>query len=298
MSCGQNNAMVFAPTSKQQAAQYACGGGCDSTGSIIPCPPGIGPRKNRGKVREQIKDEVLLMLGAPVIKIELDQQNLDLAVDMALRVIEDYCPRDFFSYYTFYTTPGKSVYTMPPDVGIIRNVFYKQTAQFANFANDLDGAIPIEYLYPGGAYGTSMQGGAINPASPIWGNMGEWVLYKQYENMFSRISSNIGGWEWVDDHRTIKLYPMPYAAQGVIVHYLQACKDWKAVRQEMLEGALVFAKIMLGRIRSKFTGSFGPVNSGMQLDGQALVQEGIQDKKDWEERLIFRWGDLLPITMA
>ena len=294
MSCG-GTPLVMGPVTKSQAAGVACGAGIDS---IIPCPSGIGPRKNRGKVREQIKDEVLLLLGAPVIQIELDEQQLDAAVDMALRVIEDYAPRDFFNYYVFSTTPGQSVYTMPPEVGLIRNVFWKQTAQFANYANDLDGAIPIEYLYPGGAYATSMQGGAINPASPIWGNMGEWVLYKQYENMFSRTSSNIGGWEWVDDNRTIKLYPQPYHAQRCIVHYLQRCKDWKEVTQAMQEGALVYAKIMLGRIRSKFTGNYGPANSAMQLDGQALLQEAIQDKKDWEERFIMRWGDVLPISMA
>lgn len=297
MGCGSNNATIFPTMNKSQIASAVCGG-CGGSDGIIPCPPGISSRKNRGKVREQIKDEVCLMLGAPRLKLELDDQQLDLAVDMALRVVEEYCPRDFFSYRVFYTTPGKSVYTMPPDVGIIRNVFYKQTAQFANFANDLDGAIPIEYLYPGGAYATSLQGGVINPASPIWGNMGEWVLYKQYENMFSRVSSQIGGWEWVDDHKNIKLYPMPLGAHPVIVHYLQSCKDWSAVRQEMTEGALAFAKIMLGRIRSRWQGNFGPSNSAMQNDGNQILQEGIQDKKDWEDRLINRWGDILPITMG
>jgi hypothetical protein len=54
---------------------------------------------------------------------------------------------------------------------------------------------------------------------------------------------------------------------------------------------------MLGRIRSKITNPPGP-NGGVQLDGQQILQEGIQDKKDWEERLITRFGDLPQIILG
>ena len=77
------------------------------------------------------------MLGAPVIKVELDEQNLDAAVDLALQVFEDYAPREYFNYYVFNTTPGKSVYTMPPDIGLIRNVFYKKQPSLTFNASDL-----------------------------------------------------------------------------------------------------------------------------------------------------------------
>ncbi len=255
----------------------------------------LTPRRNRERVREQIKDYVLLMLGAPVIPIELNSQQLDLAVDQALKIFEDYAPRDYYDYFTFNTIPGKSVYELPPDVGFVRNVFYKETPTFAFTANDLGGAIPVEYFYPGGAYG-SIQGGLIDPVQPIWGRMGEWVLYKQYEQMYSNISSNIGGWEWVGGHRHIKLYPIPCKVQGVIVHYLQRCKDWECVTEAMQIGALCYAKIMLGRIRSKIKNPAGP-NGGVQLDGAELLQEGHEDLKEWREMLITRFGDLPPITL-
>jgi hypothetical protein len=80
------------------------------------------------------------------------------------------------------------------------------------------------------------------------------------------------------------------------VHYLQRKPDFAQVTQAMQEGALSFAKIMLGRIRSKIQNPPGP-NGGIQLDGQAILQEGLQDKKDWEERLITRFGDLPSIKM-
>jgi hypothetical protein len=65
----------------------------------------------------------------------------------------------------------------------------------------------------------------------------------------------------------------------------------------MQEGALAHAKIMLGRIRSKYTTLPG-AQGGVQLDGKDLITEGIQEKKDWEERLINRYGDIPYISMG
>jgi hypothetical protein len=256
---------------------------------VAPHDRTLSSRKNREKVREDIKDYVLLMLGAPTIKVELDEQALDLAVDQALMIFEEYAGREFFDYYTFRTTPGKSIYKMPDDVGIIRNVFWKKMPQFAFQAQDLNGAIPIEYFYPGGAY-SSIQGGLIDPIQPIWGRMGEWVLYKDYEQMYSRISSQIGGWEWVSDTGHIKLYPTPAGSQFCIVHYLQKCKDWKQVTQAMQEGALCHAMIMLGHIRGKYQSPPGP-GGGMQLDGEYMKTKGWELKEKWSEELIYKFGD-------
>lgn len=255
----------------------------------------LSARPNRGKIRGQIKDFVLLMLGAPVVQIELDEQQLDAAVDYCLQVIEEWAPREYFRYYVFNTTPGQSIYEMPADVGYIRNVFYKETGTFAFQSSDLGGAIPVEYFYPGGAY-ASIQGGMIDPVQPIWGRAGEWQLYKGYEQMYSRMASNIGGWEFYGGYQNIKIYPIPYRAHRVVVHYLQKNMDWPRVQSVMQEGALAFAKIMLGRIRSKIKNPPGP-NQGIQLDGEILLQEGLQEKKEWEEKLITRWGDLPYISL-
>jgi len=259
------------------------------------CNPGIGPRRNRELVRQDIKDFVLAMLGAPMVRIELNEQNLDLAVDQSLKIFEDYAPREYFEYYVFDTTPGKSVYQMPPEVGLIRNVHYRESGSYGFQASDLDGALPLEYFAPG----STMQHSFLDPVQPVWGRMGEWVLYKQYENMFSRISSSLGGWEWVGGFRHIKLYPTPCGGRcnRVIVHYLQNCKDWMNVTEAMQMGALAFAKIMLGRVRSKYGNPLGP-GGGLQLDGAALLQEGAEDLKQWRQDLLDRYGDVLGITMG
>lgn len=277
--------------------------GCSSSSgeNIPPTAPldykELGPRRARSKVREQIKDYVLLMLGAPVISIELDAQQLDLAVDLSLQVLENYAPSEYFSYYVFKTIPGKSIYKMPPDVGYIRHVSYKQQPNFMFSASDIGGSIPIEYFYPGGAY-SSIQGGMIDPLTPIWGRTGEWVLYKQYEQMYSNVASNNGGWEYLSDYQHIKLYPIPFRAQTVIVQYIQKMKDWNMVTQAMQEGALAYAKIMVGRIRSKIQNPPGNNASGLQLDGNQILAEGLKDKETWEANLITKFGEPLGIIMG
>lgn len=256
----------------------------------------LGPRTNRDLVREKIKDYVLLKLGAPVIDIELDDQQVQLAIDESLYVVEEYAPREYFSYYTFVTTPGKSVYELPPDVGYVRNIFYRTTGNLPMNTTGLDGSIPLEFFWSNSMY-LGVQGGFIDPSQPIWGRMGEWTLFKQYSQMYNRMSSQLGGWEWVGGNRHIKLYPIPCGCQEAIVHYIQRCKDWNCMTQSMAEGALIYAMKMLAEIRSKYQNIPGP-QGGVVLNGNDLMQRALQAEEKWLEKLLYRWGDLPVITLG
>jgi hypothetical protein len=59
---------------------------------------------------------------------------------------------------------------------------------------------------------------------------------------------------------------------------------------------LTYAKEIIGRIRSKYQSLPGP-GGGMQLDGQALLQEAREDREKWFENLIYKFGDVLAITL-
>ncbi len=303
MACGNNTLALGRPTTSGMNAvscpSSACGGpnGNSATGGLS-CA-GVGPRHKREKVREEIRDYILNMLGAPQVQLELDEQNIDFCINWSLKIIEDYASNDYFSYYTFFTTPGKSVYELPPDVGYVRSVEYNKVGQFSFTASDLGGSIPLEYFYgAGGSAGDYGGTGFVNPVQPIWGKMGEWVLYKQYEQTYSKVSSNLGGWEYIGGHRHIKLYPIPCRSQKVAVHYLQKCKDWEDVTQAMGEGALSYAKEILGRIRGRIKNIPGP-NGGIQMDGDQLLQEAKEERKQWMEDLITRFGEpQMPITFG
>jgi len=290
------NTMAIGRPGKEGMSSLQCNtSGCSGLGHTDPVyKKEMSPRRNREKVREQIKDYILHMLGAPKISIELDEQNLDFCVDQALMIFEDYAGREYYSYYTFNTIPGKSVYELPADIGLVRNVFYKEQGSFSFQTNDLDGSLPISYF--NGAGSSSMWGGSMDPTQPIYGKMGEWALYKQYEQTFSRLAGNIGGWEFVGGMRNIKVYPIPFNNKLVIVHYLQRQKDFQQVTQAMQEGALTYAKEILGRIRSRFANLPGP-GGGVQLDGPTLIQEAREDRQKWFEDLLNKFGEFPYISM-
>src|SRR5262245_24148142 len=101
-NCNGNTLFISRPTrdSMAKAECFGCGNGSGDLGVSDPLDvKELSPRRNRGKVRGQIKDYVQYMLGAPVIGLELDDQQLDAAVDLALQVFEDYAPREYFQYY-------------------------------------------------------------------------------------------------------------------------------------------------------------------------------------------------------
>lgn len=293
MTCGNNTLVINRPNS-QGMASMSCASSCSSGGDGNSCSrPGIGPRKQREKVKEAIREYIIFMLGGPTLPLELDEQAVDFCINQALMIVENYAPREYFSWYTFGTIPGKSVYEMPPDVGYVRRVEYKNFGQFAFNASELGGQIPLEYFYSG----SSISDGLMNPIQPIWGRAGEWVLYKQYETMFSKVSSQLGGWEWVGGFRDIKLYPTPSFQTKVAVQYLQKCKDWEEVTQSMQEGALSYAKEIVGRIRSRIKNPPGP-GGGVQLDGDTLLAEAKVERDKWKEELIYKFGDGLSISFG
>jgi hypothetical protein len=294
-NCSDNLFYIAMPSQNKAGAcpsdiEMEFGPGC--VGSPVPCPNDISARPHREKVREQIRDYVLLMLGAPVIRVELDEQHVDLAIDEALKIVEEWAPREYFQYYVFQTTPGQSVYEMPPDIGLIRNVFYRQLSNPAFTSTDLGGSIPLEFMY-----GSQSTFGFLTPQFPVWGSTSEWVVYKQYEQMYNRVSSAIGSWEWLGGLRHIRISPTPCHTQQAIVHYIQKCRDWREVLVQMQEGALIFAQIMLGHIRSKYGNPPGP-SGGLILDGQNMLANAIQAKAEWESRLLTRWGDPMGIFVG
>jgi hypothetical protein len=59
----------------------------------------------------------------------------------------------------------------------------------------------------------------------------------------------------------------------------------------MIDGSTSKAKQILGRVRGKIKNIPGP-NGGIQLDGDQLLQEGKEEWKEFEQRLIDRYGDI------
>lgn len=261
----------------------------------------LGPRPRREKSREDIADFVMLMLGGTMVRVELNRQHLSLAVDHALQVYEQHAPRKVFDWYYFQSVPGQSQYKLPCDVGIIRAVHFDQgrcgpgNMSYGTMLGD--GSVMPFYasFFPGASPfpSTSAVGGYGFPAV---GNLGEWVIFRGYQELFRRFLGGEPGWDYSPDNAII-LYPNPTRSFTVAVHYLQRKRDWQEVDPWIKEYALAMAKQMLGRIRSKFDRFVSP-SGGVVLDGQALLTEGAGEKEKLEAAIMerFQITHMLPIV--
>ena len=257
----------------------------------------LGPRPRREAVREEIADYVLANLGAPVVRVELDSQQLSIAVDEAVKRYERGAPRSDFEWFYFNTIPGVNRYKLPCDVGIIRDV------RFRAYPGCYDGSSAAAIGYDGTVMpfsGATFFGGGTsvirghgyqNTAVVPHVNVGEWHLFQAYDELFLRVSSREPAWEMAAEN-TIVLFPMPSRSNGVAVEYLQRKKNWEEAHSWMKDYALAMAKEMLGRIRSKYDRYVSP-SGGTTMDGDKLVQEAREDKKQLEEYLIGLGADHL-----
>lgn len=263
----------------------------------------LSDRPNREAIREELADYILLSLGAPRVRVELDRQQLTLCVDEALRRFEEHAPKSAFDNYYFQTVGGQGRYKLPCDVGIIRRVDFRPAGQCnAGYGGSfgLGGAaglaIPFtgSFYYPGGSYGGVYGGGTRGYGSAGMGgyfhaNIGEWVLVQSYQEMFTRISSGEPSWE-IASGNTLIIYPTPRNGNmTVVVNYLQRMRDWPEVNSWMKDYALAHAKEILGRIRSKYDRYVSP-GGGVSLDGQALLAEAQQAKESLNESLRSNYG--------
>jgi hypothetical protein len=260
----------------------------------------LGERPRREEMREEIADYVLARLGAPVVRVELDSQQLSIAIDEAIKRYERGAPKSEYEWFYFNTVPNVTRYKMPCDIGFIRDV------QFREAHNCFDGASAVEVMVDGTTipfYGSAFSNfglsvrasGYPNRVGPAHVDVGEWHLFQSYNKLFQRLSSREPSWEISGDH-TITIFPIPKASRTVGVQYLQRKKDWGDTHHWIKNYALALAKDMLGRIRSKYDRYVSP-SGGVTMDGPALIQEAREDMKELEENLMNLGNDhLLPIV--
>jgi hypothetical protein len=269
----------------------------------------LSERPRREAAREEIADYVLLSLGAPMVRVELDRQQLTLCVDEAMKRFEEHASKADYDVYYFNTVPGVPRYKLPCDIGIIKRVDFRSAicGGPGMISLGVDGlAIPFvgSFYYPAAAFGGGPYGfgrigygtGAYAGGNYLHANVGEWFLALQYQELFARVAGNEPSWEMAANN-TIFLYPTPRGTVGVAVQYLQRKRDWPDVYSWMKDWALAHAKEILGRVRSKYDRYVSP-GGGVTLDGQALLSESREDKAKLEEQALYKWGHdhMLPIV--
>lgn len=108
----------------------------------------------------------------------------------------------------------------------------------------------------------------------------DYHLLQAYRKFSQRILATEGQWECKGDN-LIRLYPTPRGTFPVVVEYMPHVYRFRSPEaREILKRMLVAeCKIILGNMRSKFSGIPTPDGGTLQTNGEQLRAEGFEEKE-------------------
>lgn len=221
-----------------------------------------------------VKDFILARLGAPVVKVELTDFQLETCIDEAITKLEYYAPDWMTQYASFETSANVNVYELPQEIANgLNDVWYKR-----NFFNL--GATPgsLEYDF---AIMFFTNTGLFNNY-----NVSQYLLMQQYLKQISNVLSQGATWQLIGG-KHLHIWPVPDSTAGVILEFraLDVDRIHPMYKNWIQRYAMCLAKEILGRIRGKFQTLPGP-SGGSRLDGESLLAEAKEEKEKLVEELM------------
>jgi len=215
--------------------------------------------------QEEIKRFILNMLGAPTVKVELQDEQLNTAIQLAKDVFIRYLGRDMYAYTIAYAY--QTEYDWPTDALSISQVYYRP-ATLSALGNIAQNMFSDFYLL------------ATDLAVDIYESPVTYWCYMASREMLEKTYGVWGSWENID-YRRLRIYPSPFKDQPIGIWYKSNKFDLTEDKMNLYKKlALAYAKTMLGRIRSKYANIPGSNNNLLTLDGTQLLSEGATEEKE------------------
>jgi len=212
-----------------------------------------------------IKDAVMSRLGSPVVRVELTDHQVMVAIDEAISKLDYHAPNWCTQYMTFTTKQNENIYELPFFVmNNLQYVIYKKTLlSVAAAQGTLEFDFFIKYFQDNFLFRDF--------------SVSDFLLMTMHLEQIRKILSRDGTFEVVDG-KFIMLHPIPTMAEEVIIQF-------RSLNSETLHPffvgwvqryAAAASKIVLGGIRGKYDVLPSP-GGGARLNGQALSQEGVAE---------------------
>jgi hypothetical protein len=225
------------------------------------------------ETEEQIKSYILASLGHPVVRVELNDHQLKLCIDEAVTELDYHSPSITKQIVAFKTSANYNLYEIPQY--IIRNLTYvtfkKTLLSIQSQAGTLEFDFFIKYFQDNYLFDSF--------------SIGDYYLLQSTLETTRRVLGQDGGWD-VLDGRYLQLYPKPAVNDVCILEYrgLNPETMTPKMRNWIQRYSTACAKEILGQVRGKFAVVPGP-GGGTQLNGQALMQQAMQEKQALREEL-------------
>jgi len=271
--------------------------------------------------KAELSEKIKRRLGAPVVKVELEDIQIYDAIDYAKDKWVKWGAGNATvdTYFTVLLLANQNFYDLP--VGVTEIVDYDDNGR----GYGINTLFTVEnFMYSRGAYDGLLWANRGYGSSIISYHIAiDWLKtldrytpsiynykYHRYTNQLEVQPAPPSGntLEVTDENGQVVTYDSPgfllvrsYMMEGS--HYANmesnnSQSTWKRTGLRagssdtnfytsdwIFDYALAECKIMLGRIRSKFAQFNSIGNIGIALDGDQLIQEGIQEKETLDERL-------------
>lgn len=277
-----------------------------------------------GISKKQLAERIKRRLGYPVVKVELDPRQIDDAIDYARDKFIKWAAAQATqeTYFTLLLSAGENFYDLP--VGVTEVISYHDKGSYGR----INTLFTVDnYLFSRGVYSNIFWGSGTDEY-----NLVSYHLARDFLETLGRYSPTQYNWKYHRYENQIEIHPTPTSGSGGVAYdsngeVIDGSPGYIMLRTYMIEAsqynntdrgwtpqdsfenfyttdwvfdyALAECKIILGRIRTKFAQFASIGNTGIALDGDALLSEGIEEKRELKETLQLEevW-DGLGISMA
>jgi hypothetical protein len=227
------------------------------------------------KFEETLNSYVLARMGHPIIRVELTPYQIKTCIDEAITRLDYHSPSWSKQFAVFDASAGVNLYAMPPWIlnNLDRVIYKKSLLSIQSQAGTLEFDFFLKYFQDNYLFNNF--------------SIGDYYLLQSTMEMTRKVLGQDGTWDIINN-QYLQLYPPPTETpERVIIQYrhLDTNTLQPAYRNWIQKYTLAQAKVVLGEIRSKYAVIPGPAG-GAQMNGQALVQEGIQEKEQLIQELL------------
>lgn len=230
--------------------------------------------------REELKRVVTTILGATAVEVEITDEQLEVAIDNAIanyRAWSSNATEEAFLHMKFYE--GDSVYILPKEVQIVRNIYRRGNGVISGSGNTVD---PFSLAYSNTYLLSAVRGSG-------GGGLLTYDLYHQFDSTVGRLFGREIMFLWNSVTKRLTLERDIRGHEDVLLHVYhnkpeEILFQTQTIYPWIRDWTLSEAMIILGRNRSKFATLPGPQGT-FSMDGETLRQEGKDMQLDLVQQL-------------
>lgn len=213
--------------------------------------------------RTRLKNQLRVLLGSNMVEVELDPEDYDTAIDIAIERVRQRTTGGVEESHIFFTLePYVDSYTMPEEVQEVERLYRRGVGANSTGGTNFD---PFEAAFSN-IY--LLQAGRT-------GGLATWDFFSQYQETIGRVFGSEINFIWERSTHQLKLIRRPTAEEDVLVKVWMKKPEDVIITDEytgpwIRDYSLAKCKQILGEARSKFPGGLVGPGGAVQLNGDQL----------------------------